>query len=230
MLCYQMYEFTRTCWNGIKVGKTTKIQLVATKKAGAEVYILMNFYGSAVINFISWDAICCVFPRTTVHERRMQVLWKRQRTERVDAAILKYERRGFETVEWDDMNMEKKEFSEARGMRDRMCWNVPLRKVGSGNCTGSSDKKRKRQEKEHSKSTKTRRCIRFAMGRRRVLFLRSKQVRERVPTKRRRKLANMNARSQIGKGAHYNNFCLILKRGSRASWGVTCWMILNVMK
>ncbi len=69
-----MYEFTRTRRNGIGLSKTTKIQLVIAEKAGAEVYILTNFYGSAVINFISWDAICCVFPRTTVHERRMQIL------------------------------------------------------------------------------------------------------------------------------------------------------------
>jgi hypothetical protein len=167
-----MYEFTRTRGNGTGVDKTTKIQLIVPENASAETHIVRNFYGSAVINIISWDMICCVFPRTTVHERRMQVLRKRELTKREGEAILKYEQRGFESVAWNDMDIEEKEFSEARSVGDRMCWNVPLREVKNESSSRSGDKKRKRQEEKHGKSTKTRRILRFGIGRSRVLLLR----------------------------------------------------------
>lgn len=90
-----------------------------------ERFIVIHFYGSAVINLISSDSICCVFPRATVGKYLMQVMRVHELLESEVQAMSKYEGRGFNCVGWNDLDRSENEFSKMRRVGDRMCWNVP---------------------------------------------------------------------------------------------------------
>ncbi|EEH40546.2 hypothetical protein PAAG_08999 [Paracoccidioides lutzii Pb01] len=120
------YDFTRMRVDSSGIERTLKVQVVDTEDIVPDEYIVDNFYGSAVMNLISSDSICCVFPRATVGKYLMQVMKVYSLSESEEQGMLKYEGRGFDGVGWNDMDRSEKEFSETRRFGDRMCWNVPL--------------------------------------------------------------------------------------------------------
>ncbi|QSS58448.1 hypothetical protein I7I51_07874 [Histoplasma capsulatum] len=110
----QCYDFTRTRVDSSGIERTLKVQVVDTEEIVPERFIVIHFYGSAVINLISSDSICCVFPRATVGKYLMQVMRVHELLESEVQAMSKYEGRGFNCVGWNDLDRSENEFSKMR--------------------------------------------------------------------------------------------------------------------
>ena len=83
--------------------------------------VVKQFYGSAIMNVITWNKAYCLFPRTTFVERGMCALRTHLRKQE-EEAIAKYERRGWPLLDWSPLP----ELQAARRVGDSMTWVVPF--------------------------------------------------------------------------------------------------------
>ncbi|EFW21532.1 conserved hypothetical protein [Coccidioides posadasii str. Silveira] len=91
-------------------------------------FILASFYGSAVMNFITYSKAYSVFPKATFVKRQMCILKRCGDLE--ERALLKYEGRGFTAVPMEIWKRkpasELREFVCARKIGDRHTWTIDL--------------------------------------------------------------------------------------------------------
>lgn len=156
-------------------GMTSKVQVICTCLRGGPVSsIVQGFYGSAVMNMITWNKAICLFPRTTFLHSGMCVL-RQLRWHSHDAwssnacfdpecirgcdderrQVEKYESRGWNLVKFDI----DEELLEARSVGDSRCWNMLF------DVKGIPERKYERKESV--------RCVRFALGEDEVVLLRT---------------------------------------------------------
>jgi len=89
--------------------------------------ILDGFYGTVIMNVITWNYAYCLFPHTTFVERGMRILeWTDGPPERM--AIAKYEHRGWPVLNWcpEAEGVEPDEYEKERRVGDSMSWVIPL--------------------------------------------------------------------------------------------------------
>lgn len=114
-----------------------KIQVVRTgpHSGGAAQSVLTRFYGTVVMNFLTWNKAYCVFPRTTFVRRGM---WLTNPTElfwQEWMAVVKYEQRGWEELD----SVEEAEKREGRRVGDSMTWVIPFPTEGMENAIGDGE-------------------------------------------------------------------------------------------
>lgn len=102
-----------------KDGQRRVVQVISGSKDPV-CAIVEDFYGSAVMNVITWDRAYCVFPHTTFVRRGMVVL-RYLRGWRERKQVGKYAGRGFPRVSWSD---EVGEMCQVRSVGDRYTWRI----------------------------------------------------------------------------------------------------------
>jgi hypothetical protein len=88
---------------------------------------LTGFYGTAIMNVISWKSAYCLFPHTTFVERGMRILeWTGSPKEQM--AIAKYEQRGWPVLNWypEAEDVEPDEYEKERRVGDHLSWVIAL--------------------------------------------------------------------------------------------------------
>jgi hypothetical protein len=85
--------------------------------------IVEDFYGSAVMNILTWNVVYSLFPRTTFEVREMRAVIQ-DLDDKEEANMKKYEGRGWKPILFDDVDAGKVacEFMEARRVGDRRTW------------------------------------------------------------------------------------------------------------
>jgi hypothetical protein len=146
---------------GSIVGQTTsyersdgrKIQFICQPRWQHPVEaIVLGFYGTVVMNFITHDTVYSLFPRGTFVDRSMCIIRDRV-TDTEKLQFLKYANRGFPLKSLGAGD----ELVAHRRIGDRYCWKMCLPAVHSGKKDGDSGVEQ----------------IRFAIGRRKMLLLRN---------------------------------------------------------
>lgn len=98
------------------VGERRVVQIIAPERKHPVEAILTGFYGSAVMNIITWNRAYSLFPRTTFFRREMCVF--RLVDSREEGQLAKYERRG-----WKECNLHPEgEIMDARRVGDSRTW------------------------------------------------------------------------------------------------------------
>jgi hypothetical protein len=134
------------------VRDTQVIQLVCGRSRRRPVQsILVGFYGSAIMNVITWNRAYCLFPHTTFVERGMCALRTYLRKSEKEAMV-KYSQRGWPVLDWSPLP----ELQAARRVGDSMTWVIPFETCPVGEVPA--------EDKEVE-------CVRFAVGEHCVVLL-----------------------------------------------------------
>ncbi|EPE34585.1 hypothetical protein GLAREA_10279 [Glarea lozoyensis ATCC 20868] len=124
-------NFQKVDGNGVKL----KVQIMSTRTLALEA-IVANYYTTAVVNFITWNAAYCLFPDLTFIKRTTYSL--KNTEERYNHQIAKYRDRGWETlgvVEDEDQQFTKSLLlhDDEQGFRrigDSRTWKIDLDTAG----------------------------------------------------------------------------------------------------
>jgi hypothetical protein len=152
---FQVKTFTRTR-EGVKEGMT-KIQVMSIN--GEPVCsVLEEFDITAVINFMTWEKSCCLFPKWTfVHPRTMYLT--REPDDYVRRRVATYEKRGWKLESnksaIPESTVPPRVITITRRVGDRKSWIVPL------DTTGVELRRENREEGQENRLPETNIGMRF---------------------------------------------------------------------
>jgi hypothetical protein len=103
-------------------GQWLKIQLIRTRdiRYGSPIQRILEYYGSHVMNFLTWHTAYCLFPRSTLLERSI-CLMRRSNFSEI-CSLQKYAGRGFRLLE----KYGSSELVECRRVGDRFTFGLPF--------------------------------------------------------------------------------------------------------